>query len=101
MLKKARDMFWGGVEKAKDFVCSTAGKVAGAVAGGVVAVEVFAVETVMAADSITIPDMPIDWADVGSKAAVVLGAVIAGLIGLKIVMSLINAGIRFLSRMLS
>ncbi|MCC8164891.1 MAG: hypothetical protein LIQ31_01760 [Planctomycetes bacterium] len=56
---------------------------------------------VSAADSITIPAMPVDFADLGTKAAVILGTVIAGIIGLKVISIMVQMGIRWLSRMVS
>lgn len=55
-------------------------------------------EGVMAADSVTIPDMPVDFADIAAKGAVVLGTVVAGVIGIFVIVSLINMGIKWVKR---
>ena len=50
------------------------------------------------AEEVTIPAMPVDFADVASKGAVVLGTVIAGVIGIFVVVSLVNMGIKWVRR---
>lgn len=52
---------------------------------------------VMAAD-ITIPDMPVDFADIATKGAVILGTVVAGVMGIFVIVSLINMGIKWVKR---
>ena len=94
MLKKARGVV-GGVF---GFVRGKAGEIArGALAlAGVVAVA--AQEKLFAAESVTIPDMPVDFGDIATKGAVVLGAVVAGCIGIFVITSLINMGIKWIRR---
>ncbi len=89
MLKKVWGRVTGGI-----------GRVVGVVCAVVAFVQVAGMKAVMAAD-VAIPDTGIDWADIGTKAGVALGAVIVGLIGVKIAMAIINAAIRMMSRMFS
>ena len=79
----------------------TLGRAVGALCAVVAFVQVAAMNTVMAAEAVSIPDIGIDWADVGTKAAATIGIMVAGLIGIKIALAIINAGTRMLGRMLS
>ncbi len=77
----------------------TLGRAVGAVCAAVAFVHVAMMNVVMAEDSVVIPDIGVDWADIGTKAGVALGAVVIGLIGVKIALTIINAAIRMFSRM--
>ncbi len=62
------------------------------------AVAVLATGAAMAADSVTIPAMPVDFADVAAQGAVILGTVVAGVIGIFVIVSLVNMGIKWVKR---
>lgn len=100
MVQKFRGWVCGKVEGVRGLATTGVGKVVGAVAVAVAFVQVLAMETVMAADAVTIPDIGVDWADVGAKAGTALGLVVIGLIGVKIAMAIINAAVKMLGRML-
>lgn len=51
-----------------------------------------------AADTVTIPSMPVDFADLAAQGAVILGTVVAGCIGVVVLVSLINMGISWMRR---
>ncbi len=85
------------MKRVREFLGRAKGKVA--VVTGLATMGV--ANVVSAADPITIPAMPVDFADLGTKAAVILGTVIAGIIGLKVISIMVQMGIRWLSRMVS
>ncbi len=89
MLKK----LWGRVS-------SGFGRVVGVACAAVAFVQCAVMGRVMAAD-VTVPDLGIDWAEIGTTAAAVLGAVVVGLIGVKVAISVVNMAIKMFSRMFS
>jgi len=54
----------------------------------------------MAAET-TIPEMPVDFADIASKGAVVMGTVISAVVGIFVLSALVRMGIRWISRAFS
>ncbi len=53
------------------------GRAVGAVCAAVAFVHVAMMNVVMAEDAVTVPDIGVDWADIGTKAGVALGAVVS------------------------
>ncbi len=100
MLKKVWGRVVSAVQGVGESVSSGFGRAVG-VACAVVAFVQFAVmDTVFAADPMTLPDIGVDWTEVGTLAATAIGVMVAGLIGIKIALAIVNAGVRMLGRML-
>lgn len=74
------------------------GKAHGGFIGFIVAFGLAFSGVASAADSVTIPTMPVDFADLASQGAVILGTVVSGCIGIVVVVALINMGISWLRR---
>lgn len=88
------------VRKMWDKVEGICGKAAGVVSkvACAVVVTVFGANAAMAAESVTIPEMPVDFADLASKGAVVMGAVITGVAGIFILNALVRMGFNWIRR---
>lgn len=85
------------LEKVREVGSGLWGRVVGGLTACALAVVAVLGGDVMAADT-TIPAMPVDFADIASQGAVILGTVVGGVIGIFVIVALINMGIKWVRR---
>ncbi len=101
MLKKVWGRVVSAVQGVGEAVSTGAGKVF-AVGASVIGVGYAAsMSTAMAADSISIPDIGVDWGSIGTSAGQALGEVVIGLVGVAVAVAIVKAGIRLMRSMFS